>query len=315
MIGIIGSGFGLYGYLPAVAATTNEKILIVERYKEKFYNRPELFIFENNIQWVKDLNELIESANCVILSVTPAMQASIIKEYILGSGIKNLILEKPVDVSPQASIQILKKLEISEINFRIGYTLRYTDWVQSIINIKKRNKLATTINIYWSFLAFHYRNNISTWKRNDWEGGGVLRFYGIHFIALSCLLNYDAIERSVIYGFSEREHYKWDVEFRNSNGDKLTIQINSFAQNDSFRVRLYPEDSYFNDPLIDISQKDPFTNEEIGDNGILDHRIGSLQNIYKSLFQTSLNFESKELYNKTNQLWLEIERLSSYVID
>jgi predicted dehydrogenase len=315
MVGIIGSGFGLYGYLPAVALMATEKILISQRYKEKFYKRPELFIFENKIQWVKDLNEIIQQANCVILSVNPEIQSSIIHEHILGSRIKNLILEKPVAVSPQESIELLNKLQISEINFRIGYNLRYTEWVEEIIKLQKITPQKTIIRVDWSFLAYHYRNNVSTWKRNHLEGGGVLRFYGIHFIALASFLKYDFVIRSSVNTFSENDHHKCDIELRNTNGDQLIIHINSFADVNRFQVLLNSYDNSTNCPLLNISQKDPFTNQEIGDLGILDHRIGTLQNIYNSLFDASLNIESNEIYNRTNELWLQIEKVTTYQID
>jgi len=37
MTGIIGSGFGLYGHLPAIAQVDTEPILLPQRYKSKFY--------------------------------------------------------------------------------------------------------------------------------------------------------------------------------------------------------------------------------------------------------------------------------------
>ena len=46
MYSIIGSGFGLYGYLPAIIKLHKKGVVLPEKYKEKILLRPELKEFD-----------------------------------------------------------------------------------------------------------------------------------------------------------------------------------------------------------------------------------------------------------------------------
>ena len=61
---ILGSGFGLYGYLPAAYKISN-KIFLQKKYKNFFYSRSELKNFNNKIIWYDNLKAIIPGGSSV----------------------------------------------------------------------------------------------------------------------------------------------------------------------------------------------------------------------------------------------------------
>ena len=74
MFGILGSGFGLYGYLPAAVALGFSPILCPARYQDKFFSRDELKKFNESISWVDTDQDLIEMATTLVISKRPIDQ-------------------------------------------------------------------------------------------------------------------------------------------------------------------------------------------------------------------------------------------------
>ena len=80
--------------------------------------------------------------------------------------------------NPKKSLEVLYKLKKNKFNFNIGYLFFYTDFYKKFIKTCKHN-----INFNWEFMSYDLK------KQNKLEiqfiqGGGPLRFYGIHFIAI-----------------------------------------------------------------------------------------------------------------------------------
>ena len=53
MLGILGSGFGLYGYLPAAIESGHKNILLSMRYKDNFFSRRSLQDCAKYIHWLE----------------------------------------------------------------------------------------------------------------------------------------------------------------------------------------------------------------------------------------------------------------------
>ena len=307
MIGILGSGFGLYGYMPAIAQTNDNKIFLLERYKEKFKSRKELTQFNKRIKWVKDLNFLFSKSETLIIALSPIEQEKAILKSLKYSNIKNLILEKPLGVNPRISIFLLNKLVNSQKIFRIGYLFSFTDWA-----IKLSNEINLTdtskIIINWSFLAHHYKNNLNNWKRFNKQGGSVLRFYGIHLIALASKLGYNKINSSKTSGNTDNDFYKWECSLTGNCIPELQIHLNSNSENSIFCIESYS--SSINSNLI-IKQKDPFDFVNKKKVSSIDSRVVILKSFLKSLDEK----HSKKFYNNYNNcnlLWKKIEFLNTH---
>ena len=72
---IIGSGFGLYGYLPALTEEFGASVVLPEQYRDKAASRPELVRFLGGVRWESDLDRALAVASTVVIAATPAAQA------------------------------------------------------------------------------------------------------------------------------------------------------------------------------------------------------------------------------------------------
>lgn len=306
MIGILGSGFGLYGYLPAIALNSDETILLPERYKAKFLLRNELLNFSHRIRWVETENLVLQNCSVLVLSLNPENQQKWLYCSLLYDNIKYLILEKPLAVSPSQAKIFVTDILNSKKQFRIAYTFIYTDWfkkINSIIN----NKGVKSITIEWNFIAHHFKIEIENWKRNHSLGGGIIRFYGIHLIALASLWGFTEILSSKTYATNEGDIFKWAAELYNPTLDiTYCIKLNSKSNSKNFNINI---DSITNLNFIDINMTDPFSFIKKSEVGDFDIRVGLLQELYNS-FHQPLIINYTKWYNDINILWEKIEKIS-----
>ena len=105
---IFGSGFGLYGYLPAIYKFTN-KIYLSKKYQKVFYKRNELALFEPKIVWYKNIEKILPKIDYLIIAKRPNDQIKIIKKIIgQKNKLKHIFLEKPMSSNPKSSLTIFK---------------------------------------------------------------------------------------------------------------------------------------------------------------------------------------------------------------
>lgn len=166
---IFGSGFGLYGYLPA-AYELGYDIFLPTRYRTIFESRVELSKYSNRICWICDdilISEIAWNMDLIIIAKRPTDQVKLLNElygfdkvYSQSFGgsasiinhnqniakkscrLRNLILEKPIAPNPYEALSLLKCFERNAFNvsFRIGYTFLYTEWGKRIIKQLKSKK-------------------------------------------------------------------------------------------------------------------------------------------------------------------------------
>ena len=74
MITIRGSGFGLYGYLPAVIG---HGVVLPLRYKDKLSQMPQARVLSDQVQWVADDQTAQEQADTIIIAIPPEHQPSV----------------------------------------------------------------------------------------------------------------------------------------------------------------------------------------------------------------------------------------------
>src|SRR6266508_2581914 len=203
---IIGSGFGLYGYLPALVQEGVQHILLPERYQNRFFERLELSPFESNIQWEESEETTLDRADGVVLAVRPFDQSMWIPRCLERSNLRRMILEKPLAHSPEVATTMFEELIASDKVFRMGHVFRYTVWGRQLLDLLlPKQQDFDLLSIHWSFLAHHYLNNLDNWKRFNDAGGGALRFYGIQMIALLAEAGYRNVVSSRAFGPSSNE--------------------------------------------------------------------------------------------------------------
>jgi hypothetical protein len=239
MIGILGGGFGLYGYLPAAAKISQEPILLLNNYKPIINSRPELFIFKDQIMWVESDEKVIQLADSLVICRRPIDQEEMVSGGLFQTNLKRIMFEKPLASTPQNAQIILNEIKISNKCCSVGFNFRYTKWAKDL-----RDKLLNgyysedqNISIRWYFMAHHFSHKVNSWKMDHAQGGGVIRFYGIHLIALLAEWGYDQVIFSNVTDPDTHNHYyEWRACIKGSGLPYVYIDLNSKSNNLKFNV-------------------------------------------------------------------------------
>jgi hypothetical protein len=295
---ILGSGFGLYGYLPALFAAGETGAVLPERYREVVTARPELQALDGRITWVSDPAAALAAASGAIIAGRPAWQPQSTADCLACPNIQDLILEKPMACDPAAADALLGDLLASGRRFRLGYLFLLTP-VQQMLRQASRGDGEITIN--WAFMAHHFAKGLDNWKRHDVQGGGALRFYGIHLIAALADCGYTMVQDTAISGETEGESERWEARFTGPGLAPCRITLDSRAPILAFEI------AQAGKPVM--AGKDPF------DAGTVvagqDRRVDFLAALIGSLAQDDAPFH--DLYARTNGLWARTERQSRFI--
>ncbi len=200
-VGIVGSGFGLYGLLPAFNSTKGCKVVaICGKKTERLLNYcRSIGLKKIYTSWQVMLDE--EKLDAVALAVIPNVQYKIAKAAIE----KNLhvFAEKPLAPTYKEARELLNLATKKKITHAVDFIFpEIEEWkkVKQLIDKKTFGKL-NYISLNWDFLSYDIKNKISSWKTNAAEGGGALSFYFSHslyyleyfageFIDIKSLLSY-----------------------------------------------------------------------------------------------------------------------------
>lgn len=308
MFGIIGSGFGLYGHLPAIAKSSPEPILVPKRYLPVFEKRTELKQFEPVIQWVEDEDAILNKATAMVISVWPPGQEVWINKCLEQANIKTLILEKPLAATPGNSKTLLTALIASGKIFRVNYSFIYTAWYAKIMEALKEAELIS-LNIHWCFLAHHYKHALGNWKRSRSSGGGAIRFYGIHVLAIFAALGVSNVITSETRGESEEDVASWEAGFTDGKKGLCKISINSASALHEFTISLVCKKKSGKEEQLNILMQDPFSDiVAAGDD--IDPRTEISKKIHHSLNERRTDLECYSLYKGVNDLWLLAEQVN-----
>jgi len=311
MTGIIGSGFGIYGYLPAVLFE-DENVCLLEKARDKFLTRNELAQFSSKIMWINNLEYFLNRIDSLIISVPPLYQSEILNKSLDFSNIKNIIIEKPIAHSPDKSIRILNNLKRLNKNFRIGYSFLYTPWYESLSNQFENRKIDERydLSIVWNFKAHHYKNDLVNWKRYCSKGGGVIRFYGIQLIAVLGSLEFNEIVESQIIGQSKDDISYWKSTSKDFLGNVCHLLIDTDSTEEKFEILLF-KNKLGLQPLFSLNTNSPFNYQEnIFQN--LDNRVSILNKLYIDLKKSYITEIKFNQYQSINHLWGSYENISSF---
>jgi predicted dehydrogenase len=301
-VGIFGSGFGLYGYLPALLSSFDVTVLLPRRYKNRLSKRDDLSKFLSQIQWVDHEMNVLDKVDTIVIAQRPFDQVGWVREILTRKTIKRLLLEKPIAPNPLIAIELLSNLISSEKIFRIGYLFRHTLWGQNLLRLAKLHKLCKPIYITWIFKANHYFTDAPNWKKMVSEGGGALRFFGIHLIGLLAEIGYSRVDKSEITYSHLNEAERWDAVFSGYGLPEVHVSIDSNSQKfKRFTVR--DETTYF-------ESKDPFLEFFFSENE--DRRIGPLRNLCNDLINGKTN--NHNWYMASVELWHKSEIILTHKI-
>lgn len=297
MYTILGSGFGLYGYLPALVNRLGQEVILPRNYEEKINARPELACTLDKIHWVKNTDEALSLAEAVIIAMPPTSQPSLVNHCLTFPNIKRFVLEKPLATSPRLASDLLNQLDAAKKLYVVGYTFMNLSWQDQLL---WPSSASSTITITWDFMAHHFAKNLHNWKRFHAQGGGILRFYGIQIIAMLALRGYKEIRNSVLTGSSTREPELWHATFTGSNLPVCNLAINSRSNNDHFSI-IDANGTYL------LSILEPFAHENKTDD--LDRRVSVLAAILNQLEIRDSSRNYVDIVKQINDLWAQAEAL------
>lgn len=179
-VGIIGSGFGLYGLLPAFNSTDGCKVIaICGKHSPRLVNYCQsIGLTKTYTDWQEMLGK--ENLDAIVIAVTPRAQYKIAKAAIT-KGL-HVFAEKPLAVNYTQAKELVnlakKKKIINAVDFMFPDIAAWQE-VKKIIDKKILGKLEQ-IDLKWDFLSYDIKNKITSWKTDIAEGGGALSFYFSH---------------------------------------------------------------------------------------------------------------------------------------
>lgn len=270
-VGILGGGFGLYGYLPAFANLEYE-IFTLSKYESFVKKRADLNKYIKGINFLKE-EDLINKVDYICIARNPESQYEFIVNY-KNFEFNHLYLEKPIAHNEAAYKKCLENLEIQKTKFSVFYSLTYMDWYSNIVEeiMQGVNK---NFQIEWKI-----KQSASTWKQNSSKGGGLLKFYGIHFMKMF-------IDSNLLLKDAKMSKNKLELNLESKYLNSLKIKIESSNKN-SFSI--------YKNKQLQINSSNPFLNEIIPE--LPDPRIKILEKYIQSNFNNSLVLE------KNIEFWL-----------
>jgi predicted dehydrogenase len=294
---IVGGGFGLYGYLPAVLGSFPSRVVLRQELKLIVNRRPELECYLDRIDWAESLDSALNGATGVVIAVPPSAQYELVQQVLKYSSVSRIVIEKPVAPNADLASRTIDAIRAAQRSFRIGYTFLDAEWAHRLRAFATSSD--RSIRIEWAFCADHFSSSKLTWKRSHSAGGGALRFYGIHLIALVASMGYSEVSFSALDGAVRDEPENWLAEFVGNKLPSFTVAVRTKSDHPSFQVEvvelgeartLHSSASPF--PAFRSAQKE-------------DTRVESLRHLLSTFSQSDSSFTA--LYESVNDLWQTVE--------
>lgn len=230
---IFGGGFGLYGYLSALKEIGFSRFIINKRHKEMMQNHKRLSAYVTYCIFADDIEMISLISDLVVVAVYPRQQGDLVRSLSISNPTRPLLLEKPLGVDPAESEDLVRFLKLNHIKFNCNYIFLYTTWFQKIL---KQHSEYRSIRIEWSFRAHHFLNDVDTWKRVPSEGGGVIRYYGIHLIYIASVIGFFSVTSSKVIVDTSGEELSWECTLQDASGRQLLIYLHTCSPDQVFSI-------------------------------------------------------------------------------
>lgn len=226
-VGILGGGFGLYGYLPAFHEL-GFNIHTLNKYRDSsILKRPHLKELTPVIEFHETDEALSSSVDYLVFSRRPEDQACLVSTLLEIRTMEHLFLEKPLAPSVSLHKKSLSLLMSMGTPFSVGYLFLQTSWhyyLQQVVGVQKK----TQLEIVWRMAG------PSGWKLEFNSGGGIFDYYLIHFIPLF-IDQFESSSISLIH--NSNASAALEVKLWSSCAKSLLMRIHfSFSDNPYFSV-------------------------------------------------------------------------------
>ena len=233
---VLGSGFGLYGYVPALISGCDQQVYLPERYRISLRERTDVRHFEDLIRWRSDDAAILKEVDAVVISRRPRDQEQLICRCVEIPNIRALVLEKPLGMTPNSALEALDTLEASGKTYRIAYVFRYLPWAAQLKQALDRHEIHGPVKIVWRFKAHHYAHALENWKRTVSEGGGALRFFGIQLIGFLAEVGYRDVANAQIVSRGRDECEAWSAEFSGEGLPRCQVDVETNSAQRQFSI-------------------------------------------------------------------------------
>jgi len=233
-VAIVGSNFGLRGYLPAINKIRGLNIKIIcSRNKNKIpFKKIENFEHETN--WK---NIFKKNIDLIILAVPPKLQEQIILYNLKYK--KKIIFEKPISSNYLTSKKIVEKLKINKIKSDINLTYLNHPLFQKTKKLIDNKSLGKVINynVYWDFVSSDFNNKIKSWKTDEKNGGGIKNIFLTHVLAYSEFFfkKIDLKESNIKFSKFKGLKYKKLISIKLGNPGEIKGDVLIFAKKKGFQ--------------------------------------------------------------------------------
>ena len=235
----------------------------------------------------------------MVIALPPQFQAQMLSDIAEFDNIKKIILEKPVAPTAKTAINLFDRNYLESKQVRVAYLFIQLDWY--VLLKRALSQSFSDIRITWKFAANHITNNKETWKRYHSQGGGPLRFYGIHLIAVLASLGYKFVSNSILSGQFEDQPTSWHSQFRGEQVPECEITIATNSPAEEFSIMAIDRTGRQCDVY---SAHSPFSH---GLEDGQDNRVPILMELITSF--KNQNTQYYDLYKNTLGLWQEVEAL------
>lgn len=179
-VGIIGSGFGLYGLLPAFNSLDNcDVVALCAKPSERVLTyAASVGLTKLYTNWEEMLEK--ESLDAVAIAVIPSVQYTIAKRAI-EKGL-HVFAEKPLTATYEEAKELFSLAQEKGVTTMVDFIFPEIDeWqkVKELLDTKVYGELKH-LSVAWDFLSYDIKHGLASWKTDVKEGGGALAFYGSH---------------------------------------------------------------------------------------------------------------------------------------
>jgi predicted dehydrogenase len=308
MYTILGSGFGIYGYLPAVIRHMGEELVLPMSYRAAIRSRPELRDCVEKVRYVSDREVALNTADQLIVALPPVAQAELINEIAGISTLRTIVLEKPVAPTPEASLGVHNILHAANKRVLVNYSFLYTGWHDRLVQFMASASPNDQISIDWRFRAHHFERRLGGWKTRANEGGGPVRFFGIHLIAVLAHFGYTEVSASRVEACGSDALTKWTATFAKTDGPEVAVTVDTNSDRSRFALHSTIPDAN----RLSVELTDVFAGQTPLLHPGEDRRVAVIARMLRS---ERPDAESELLYRKVISLWDRVERSGRPVAD
>jgi predicted dehydrogenase len=181
-VGIIGTGFGMYGHLPAFATTNNCQVVSICGEKSERLSK---FCKKYKVEKVySDWKEMLkaEKLDAVSIAVVPDAQYEIAK-FAIKKGI-NVFAEKPLTANLKQAEELYRLSQKAKITTAVDFIFPQVPEFKKVkeLLVKKEIGELEYIKAEWDFLSHDLARKLKSWKTDSKKGGGALAYYFSHVL-------------------------------------------------------------------------------------------------------------------------------------